>query len=145
MIVKTMPYKVQYNDVQSVFGGAALLICATILTLGSNYALDQQALHDRGRVVQAIVVSSETYATNDGAGTAVTLTYLSGQPIQGTLDDDLAVGQRVTVTVSPDGAVPPMLGGRPSEPAGLWWTLAAFLAMQAAVLAWYARAWARDQ
>jgi hypothetical protein len=141
----TMPDEVMENATQAVLGSRALLLCATVLTLGSNHTLDLQALRDRGRVVQAVVVHSYASPTNDGIDYTAQFAFLSGKPIPGIVEDQLSVGQRVTVTISPQDAVPPALGGRPGKPDGWWWTMAGFLVLQLAVLAFFAQAWARDQ
>ncbi|NUR57155.1 MAG: hypothetical protein HOV87_00350 [Catenulispora sp.] len=95
------------------FGGVVVAICGLGVAAQIYQGLDERALHEHGRQVQAIV--SHVYWQDGGADPPtrmVDFTDLSGQPVPGELagNSGLKVGQRVTVTVDPAGKVPMALG-----------------------------------
>jgi hypothetical protein len=95
------------------FGGVVVTICGLGVATQIYRGLDERALHEHGRQVQAIV--SRVYWQDNGADPPTRLVYvtdLSGQPVPGELigANGLKVGQRVTVSVDPAGKVPMALG-----------------------------------
>jgi hypothetical protein len=115
----------------------AILVVVTTTVCG--LAIGEQMLHERGRVEQA-VVTSVTYSSDpEGDGGEVgTVEDLSGHPIPGTISaDGLRVGERVTVTVDPEGRRGPERGSAVSSPLWRWfWYLALLLAaLQAGLIA----------
>jgi hypothetical protein len=108
-----------------------VLACLAALVTGVLAAgVSQQAMHDRGRVERAVVAAvHEVDDSEGGISYAESLTDLAGRPIPGRVsDDDLEVGDHVTVTVDPRGLAPLHLGSRPPGSEG-WWVLAAGLAL----------------
>ena len=95
------------------FGGVVVAICGLGVAAQVYQGLDERALHEHGRQVQAIV--SHVYWQDNGSDAPtrmVDFTDVSGQPVPGELAGagGLKVGQRVTVTVDPAGKVPMALG-----------------------------------
>ncbi|MFD8816856.1 hypothetical protein ACFV23_36565 [Streptomyces sp. NPDC059627] len=112
-------------------------VCVALTTAVFTYALEQQALHDRGRVEQA-VVTSVYYADGAGGlgagGRVARLADLSGHRLAGTVSaEGLATGDRLTVTVDPEGRFAVHRGSRPAAPR-LWWEAAALLAALQALI-----------
>ena len=122
-------------------GTALLLVCASVLlTVLSGAALDQRTLDGRGRVEQVVVAAQRVV---DPGGDppqppyeVVTLTDLSGRPVPGVLaHDGLHVGERITVTVDPKGAVAPVYGAHVHGAGEVWaWAVAVLLVQLAVVL-----------
>jgi hypothetical protein len=95
------------------FGGVVVLICGLGVASRTYQGLDDRALHEHGRQVQAIV--SNVYWQDNGSDPRVRMADLAdmtGQPVPGELSgaDGLKVGQRVVVTLDPAGKVPMVLG-----------------------------------
>ncbi|NUP50110.1 MAG: hypothetical protein HOW97_22775 [Catenulispora sp.] len=95
------------------FGGVVVALCGLGVAAQLYQGLDERALHEHGRQVQAVV--SHVYWQDGGSDAPtrmVDFTDLSGQPVPGALAGagGLKVGQRVTVTVDPAGKVPMALG-----------------------------------
>ncbi|MEU2776466.1 hypothetical protein ABZ646_26960 [Streptomyces sp. NPDC007162] len=112
-------------------------VCVALTTATFVYALEQQALHDRGRVERAVVTSvfqaGGAGGLSDG-GPVARLADLSGHRLAGTVGaGHLAVGDRLTVTVDPEGKFPVRRGPRPGPPT-LWWGIAAVPAACQALL-----------
>lgn len=96
------------------FAGVVVALCGIGVSAQTYQGLNERALHEHGRQVQAIV--SRVYSQDNGAAEPPTrmadFTDLSGRPVPGELSDahGLKVGQRVTLTVDPAGKVPMALG-----------------------------------
>ncbi|MEU9451591.1 hypothetical protein [Streptomyces sp. NPDC048277] len=112
-------------------------VCVALTTATFTYALQQQALHDRGRIEQAVVTS--VYYVDGGGGLSdggrvARLADRSGRELAGTVSaGHLAVGDRLTVTVDPEGRLAVQRGSRPGTPR-LWWEISALpAALQALV------------
>ncbi|MFE9449910.1 hypothetical protein [Streptomyces sp. NPDC006739] len=110
--------------------------CVVLTTVTFYVALHWQALHDRGRVEQAVVTSVRYEASSpmDGGSWVARLSDLSGHRLNGTLGGHhLHAGDRLTVTVDPEGRFPVQRGSRPEAPRN-WWRLSALLAAFQALL-----------
>lgn len=112
-------------------------VCVVLTTATFTYALQQQALHDRGRVERAVVTSvfqaGGAGGLSDG-GRVARLADPSGRPLTGTVGaGSLAVGDRLTVTVDPEGRFAVRRGARPATPRFWWAVSAATAAVQALV------------
>lgn len=112
-------------------------VCVALTTAAFVYALEQQALHDRGRVERAVVTSvfhaDGAGGLSDG-GQVARLADLSGHRLPGTVGAaHLAVGDRLTVTVDPEGKFPVRRGPRPGTPT-FWWQISAVPAACQALL-----------
>jgi len=97
----------------SFFPGVAVALCGLIMSAQTYKGLNERALHEHGRQMQAIV--SRVYSQDNGPDPPTPLadfTDLSGRPVPGELSDPhgLKVGQRVTITVDPAGKEPMVLG-----------------------------------
>lgn len=95
------------------FGGVVVAICGLGVAAQVYQGLDERALHEHGRRVEAVV--SHVRWQNNGSDPPtrmVDVTDSSGRPVPGELTggDGLKVGQRVTVTVDPAGKMPMVLG-----------------------------------
>ena len=126
--------------------GLAVLITVIGFVVCAHYGVQQQALHDRGRVEQAVVASVRPNPdADDTSATIETVRSASGRPIPGTLKDDtLSVGQRVTVTVDLSGRSPLREGGKPASAAGTWLAAAgALFALQLALAGYLAARYVR--
>ena len=95
------------------FGGLVVGISGLVVAAQTYQGLDDRALYEHGRRVQA-VVSYEYWQDNgpDPSTRMADFTDLSGRPVPGELSeaDGLKVGQRVVITVDPAGKVPMVLG-----------------------------------
>jgi hypothetical protein len=126
-------------DAHREFGklDAVAAVCVVLTTLTFAYALEEQALDDRGRVEQAVVTSvffGDDAGGLSNGGRVASVADLSGHKLVGTVDaDGLAVGQRVTVTVDPEGKFRVHRGPRP-ETAYFWWEVSAVLGVSQALI-----------
>ncbi|MEW1771956.1 hypothetical protein [Streptomyces sp. NPDC086777] len=112
-------------------------VCVALTTAMFTYTLEQQALHDRGRVEKAVVTSVDY---SDGAGglsdggPVARLADLSGHRLVGTVGaGGLAAGDRLTVTVDPEGRFAVHRGPRPGTPRLEWEATALVAAFQALI------------
>ena len=118
-----------------------LVVLTTLIgfVVSAHFGIQQQVLHDGGRVERAVVASVRPDPDeNDTSSTIETVRSASGRSIPGTLkDDSLSVGQSVTVTVDPSGRSPLREGGKPPSAAGTWFAAAWALFALQIVLAGY--------
>ncbi|MEU6555195.1 hypothetical protein ABZ915_33680 [Streptomyces sp. NPDC046915] len=113
-------------------------VCVALTTWTFCSAVHQQALHDRGRAVQAVVASLHPTEDEFGGdtGNAAVLKDSSGRTLSGQIDAGrLAVGDTVTATVDPRGKYGVQVGSPPQAPERLWELAAVLAALQALLCA----------
>ncbi|MHA6764974.1 hypothetical protein [Streptacidiphilus sp. PAMC 29251] len=110
--------------------------CVALTMLLCWNAVRDQALHDRGRPVQAVVTALRGSSGADDGGMVATLADASDHRLLGSIAaGSLAVGNHVTVTVDPRGRYDVSAGSPPGSPEGLWVLSALIAALQALIAA----------
>ncbi|WBO68998.1 hypothetical protein [Streptomyces camelliae] len=112
----------------------AVAVCVAVTMFVGWIVLKDQALHERGRPVPAVVTALQGSASPFDAGTEAILADASHhQPLGAIGAGDLAVGDHITVTVDPRGRYGVSAGPPPANPEWLW-TLSALIAVVQALL-----------
>ncbi|WP_316781006.1 hypothetical protein [Streptomyces sasae] len=111
----------------------AVAICVAVTVFVGWIVLKDQALHERGRPVRAVVTALEGSASPFDAGTEAILADASHHPLGAIGAGDLAVGDHISVTVDPRGRYGVSAGPPPGNPEWLW-TLSALIAVVQALL-----------
>lgn len=116
--------------------GRAVAYCVVLTTGAFFYALQVQAMHDRGQVERAVVTAVKYSSDSTGMGSdewTAQLTDLSGRKLGSVDGSNLDVGDHLTVTVDPKGRFGVAQGSPPAKPRHLW-DVAALLAVLQALL-----------
>ncbi|MCX5052442.1 MULTISPECIES: hypothetical protein [unclassified Streptomyces] len=113
-------------------------VCFVLTTWAFCSALHNQALHDHGRAVRAVVVS--VHPARDGTGMEVgemaALSDSSGRRHLGQISAGrLTAGDKVTVTVDPSGKYDVQRGRPPQNPEDSWELAIALTVLQALLCA----------
>lgn len=111
----------------------AVAICVAATMFVGWIALEDHALHERGRPVRAVVTALQASAGPFDAGTEAVLADASHHPLGAIGAGDLAVGDHITVIVDPRGRYGVSAGPPPADPGWLW-TLSALIAVVQALL-----------
>ena len=110
----------------------AVVACVAATVLVCWLALEDQALHERGRAVRAVVTDLRPSSGVYDAGTEAILADAAHHRRLGVIGaGHLAVGDRLTVTVDPRGRYGVSAGPPPAAPEWLWDLSAVIAAVQA--------------
>ncbi|MFI6408253.1 hypothetical protein [Streptomyces sp. NPDC050548] len=126
-------YDIRGDDIRGIpVRETAVAACVAATMLVCWMALKEQALHERGRAVRAVVTDLRPSAGVYDAGTEAVLADAAHHRRLGVIGaGHLAVGDRLIVTVDPRGRFSVSAGPPPATPEWLWDLAAVIAAVQA--------------